>query len=121
MRVFTLILLIVLGLSPSAWAGSVVFNFGGAPVTLATNAKQDDKLNRLLVEHNQGRTSAIPPQAPLTLEQFVHNILVEELKRLNQAAVDVESNDFCTVFATLSPAQQQQIITAGGNNSPCPD
>lgn len=115
------LLVAVLLLSASwAWAGTVVFNFGGTPVTLTTNAKQDDKLQRLLDEHNQGRAGLNPPLPPLPMEQFMYNVLVDELKRLNTNAVVIEGQDFCTVFATLSPAQQQQIITVGGNNSPCP-
>lgn len=116
----TFVLILCLVLPQVVWAGSVVFTFTGTPVTLTTNAKQDEKLTRLLNEHNQSRTAAIPPLPPLTLEQYVYNVLVDELKRLNQGAVVIETGDFCTAFQTLSPAQQQQIITVGGNNSPCP-
>ena len=115
-RGLVLLLLVPLPL----WAGTVVFTFTGAPVTLTTSAKQDDKLQRLLKEHNAMRAGAVPPQAPLTLEVFVENILVEELKRLSHAATTVESDDFCTVYQTWTQGQKDQVYTLGGNNSPCP-
>jgi hypothetical protein len=105
---------------PSAWAGSVVFNFGGPPLTLTTNAKQDSKLQRLLDEQNAVRAGASPPLPPVTLEQYVQQVLIEELKRLNDNAVVIETNDFCTHYQALSQTQKDQIIAAGGNNSPCP-
>lgn len=114
------VLLACLLCPPLAWAGSVVFNFGGTPVTLTTNANQDAKLQRLRDNENQHRASAVPPLAPLTLEQYAQKICADAYKELNQAAVAMESTDYCTQFATFSQADKDVIIAQGGGNSPCP-
>lgn len=115
-----LLLVVCLLLPCMAWSGSVVFNFGGTPETLTTNAKQDDKIARLLTEHNRGRAGANPPLPPLTMEQFNREIYVEKLKELHGMAISVESTDFCTVYQTWTQQQKDQVFALGGNNSPCP-
>jgi hypothetical protein len=115
------LVLCVLGLMTAPLeAGTITYNFGGTTVTRTTNATQDAKLTRLLAKENLLRAARTPPDAALTLEQYLDQILIADLVARNQQADSYEKGDFCTVFPTLTQAQRNQIMTTGGNNNPCP-
>lgn len=101
-------------------AGTITFNFGGTPLTHTTTGTQDTYLAKLLVKENAARAVRVPPQGPITLEQFVRGILVEDLQERKRSADDFEKVDFCTSFFSKPVAEQNATKAQYGNNTPCP-
>jgi hypothetical protein len=114
-------LLLCLWLLPAlAHAGSITITFGGTARTLTTTAAQDAKLTRIVTRENTQRTTRIPPQAAITVEDYVFALLQNDLRLQSEQADSYEKGDFCTVFPTLTNAQKTSIISLGGGSSPCP-
>ena len=89
-------------------------------MTRTTTPKQDEKIVRLKDKENANTRAVHAPVPPLTAEEYAESLYVNALQAQGTNADKSEYQDFCTVFVTLTPAQQNQIITVGGNNSPCP-
>ncbi len=101
-------------------AGTVTFDFGGTPVTLTTTARQDAALARLLVRDNAVRAGNVPPDAALTVEEYVRQVLLADIQGFRNAGEGVDQKDACTAYQALVLSGQNQIKTALGGHNPCP-
>lgn len=111
-------ILAVLFLVGSAQAGTVVFSFGGSPVTITTVASQDVFLGNLLARENAIRIAG--GEVAISLEQYLRDILVATLSGYRRQADDLDKIDACDRFKVLAQATQNQIKTTLGGFSPCP-
>lgn len=110
----TAALLLVLGVTLPAIAGSITLDVGGAPVTISTTSAQDVRLAELLVVVNQTQE---PPHA--SVNAWLRAVLLSSIQSYVRDARLREAQNACTAYQALTGAQQNQIKTVLGGKEPC--
>lgn len=116
----TSLLFVLLCGSAGEAADSITVDLGGTPVVLPINAANKALFMRLMARENTRRAARVPPLAPLTVEAFVRDLIVDMVRGYQVQSTGQDYEDACAAFRALSGANRAAILTQLGEVSPCP-